>query len=1792
MRKLKLFLDAKAANTPPQGISKASRVIFSVLTLLFLSIGQVWATEGDVVYTLNTAASSIPIASSNTYANYADATNNWKVTCGSKQTDGLWLGSNNNQKAKMILSNGSYSEGTAIATALGIQASATYYAAIIGTSELENVGKVTLTYTTPGGTAPSEAWICYSTNSGSTWSVAKKVTTLSTSGTDFEFDETIESARYAFVIHSTSYCQFKVPVLTFYEGETSGGGDVIVKTLKSIAVSGQTTTYDQFASFSFDGTCTATYSVTKNDVAQDDEEKTVTPTSVSSPDMTTTGVTTVTVTYTENEVEKTTTYDITVNEHVVTPGEYDITPNNTFFNTDASGSITGDDASLTYTGTQDDITISYAKGSGSYMYINASQVRMYPNNTMVISVPAGYVITSVVFTGSTWPNAMNANVGSVADDKKTWSGSANSITFTGGGSSGNNQCTAISVTYEAVAPEVTVSQSSLSFEAKQNVAVEGKTFTLTGANLESGLTLAASSEAFVVSPTSLTKAEAEAGATITVTPATPTTTTTPVEGTVTISGGGLSDNVVVNLSMAVTPTYLVAVAVNSNTMGSATINGGTAAVYVTEDDEIALVATPESGHEFVNWTVSDENIVLNDEDAASTTALAGAAGTITANFQAQSCASLAAPILDEVTKTYNSATIAWNAVTNAEGYVLNIVKHSDASAVLTDEVIVAPEVSYAIASGLEANTQYDFTVMAIGDGTSYCDENNPLLDGSFTTNDYPAATLTLSDANGTSAFAGSHKLNDVIQLPATAASCSKTFVGWSANSECAVAPEYAPGTDYTLSATSQTVYAVYADVTGGGTSTTNIAYSGSTTSILADGENEADVFGLDESDWSVISHKHSANTVGINKDGTIRLYYNASGNTSLEIIAPQTITSVGVTCKENNDNIIVKVGSNTITLEDGVYPINATSFEIVNGYTSNTQVHIQNIAVNFTTAGTQSNWSTTCTAAPEAIVDPEEVNAPAAGVANGIIEAVYDNVNESAVAVALYNNAACTEAFDGEWLTASLNGDKNIAYTIAENTSYNDARTAYIKLTAPETTAATDPAVVVIPVSQAKKAAVFSSLEELVAADVNANTNVTVSFSNVTIKEIYYYNSNRRGLVFDIQKADADIKIYYNADVPAAWVAGGKVSGTLTDCPWKTYQSTWQLAPSSGWAWNNLEYTEPAEVSTVVVSGAPTKTTYVDGEKLNPAGLTVTVTYTDESVEVNPVGVTFSEVTLSEGDESADITATFGSVTSAAYNVTGLTVTAIPDKTIAQFIAAGGTRCYLEGIVSNIANTTYGNFDLTDASGTIYVYGCLTSASVAAQFSTLGISAGDKIKVIAETYDGTYEEAKNVVFVSKISPVAITIADKTLENGHSWTIEVETDPAAAATNISYEIKEGSDDCITLVGNVITAIADEGTATIIASIPEGEGYLANSVEFTVEVYPAGSVKEVVILAKYDGQWYALMNEYYGTTTNSLNALAVDYSEADGVLLDLTDEEKTAITWTRTISAGSASFLNGSNYITGGTGNTNLTLNTSDCQWTIDEAGHYMKGTRTILYNVGGYFKNYASSNANGSDYSDYVIAVEAQFANREVVREAGVTPGVMGTFCPKQEIQYPTGASFYTVSYKEEVAGEPYKVFFDEIAEGASLQAGVPYLFIADEESTAIKGVKTGEPVTEGQKVKGLQGVINSDPGYVIIDVEAADVAARKYYIIYNNQIRLCGEGQFKINNERAYLIMNDPSLGTTPIANAPGRRRVSLGVQGSQVATGMDALNASEAPVKMIINGQLFIIRGEKMFDAKGQLVK
>lgn len=140
---------------------------------------------------------------------------------------------------------------------------------------------------------------------------------------------------------------------------------------------------------------------------------------------------------------------------------------------------------------------------------------------------------------------------------------------------------------------------------------------------------------------------------------------------------------------------------------------------------------------------------------------------------------------------------------------------------------------------------------------------------------------------------------------------------------------------------------------------------------------------------------------------------------------------------------------------------------------------------------------------------------------------------------------------------------------------------------------------------------VYASLNALVADDITSGTTVTVSFENVPIKEFFTTTSKdgveyRNGVYFDIQKGGKDIEIYFK-NVPETWVEGGTLSGTMT-CPWTLYNGTWELAPSTGWAWTNLTYTAPAtdHVESVTLSGTPTKLTYAFGEKFDLSGLTVT----------------------------------------------------------------------------------------------------------------------------------------------------------------------------------------------------------------------------------------------------------------------------------------------------------------------------------------------------------------------------------------------------------------------------------------------------------------------------------------------------------------------------------------------------------------------------------------------------------
>ena len=90
---------------------------------------------------------------------------------------------------------------------------------------------------------------------------------------------------------------------------------------------------------------------------------------------------------------------------------------------------------------------------------------------------------------------------------------------------------------------------------------------------------------------------------------------------------------------------------------------------------------------------------------------------------------------------------------------------------------------------------------------------------------------------------------------------------------------------------------------------------------------------------------------------------------------------------------------------------------------------------------------------------------------------------------------------------------------------------------------------------------------------------------------------------------------------------------------------------------------------------------------------------------------------------------------------------AIAKVSVADFLAASeGTALYeLTGVVKNLANTTYGNFDLVDATGSVYVYGLTGAGAVGSNdksFASLGINEGDVITIVGTR--ASYKETPQV----------------------------------------------------------------------------------------------------------------------------------------------------------------------------------------------------------------------------------------------------------------------------------------------------------------------------------------------------------------------------------------------------------------------------------------------------------------
>ena len=211
-----------------------------------------------------------------------------------------------------------------------------------------------------------------------------------------------------------------------------------------------------------------------------------------------------------------------------------------------------------------------------------------------------------------------------------------------------------------------------------------------------------------------------------------------------------------------------------------------------------------------------------------------------------------------------------------------------------------------------------------------------------------------------------------------------------------------------------------------------------------------------------------------------------------------------------------------------------------------------------------------------------------------------------------------------------------------------------------------------------------------------------------------------------------------------------------------------------------VDEVSPEDATLPVEGGDFTVTLTAKGEGVTvevPAAAQSWLSVTGVSYAGTTATVTFTAAANNGGDRQADLTFV---TTSKGTDYTAVTTLkqkgSIIECSIADFLAQpDGTALYrLSGKVGKIANTTYGNFDLIDATGTVYVYGLTNNGAIGSNdktFASLGIKEGDKITIIGTraSYNGTAQVGGTAYLVSHETYTEVTNAEfLAKETGDAW----------------------------------------------------------------------------------------------------------------------------------------------------------------------------------------------------------------------------------------------------------------------------------------------------------------------------------------------------------------------------------------------------------------------------------------
>lgn len=197
---------------------------------------------------------------------------------------------------------------------------------------------------------------------------------------------------------------------------------------------------------------------------------------------------------------------------------------------------------------------------------------------------------------------------------------------------------------------------------------------------------------------------------------------------------------------------------------------------------------------------------------------------------------------------------------------------------------------------------------------------------------------------------------------------------------------------------------------------------------------------------------------------------------------------------------------------------------------------------------------------------------------------------------------------------------------------------------------------------------------------------------------------------------------------------------------------------------------------------------------------------------------------------------------------------AAKETTVAEFLAAeeDDTTLYrLRGTITSVVEETFGNFDITDETGTVYIYGLCSPEGATKYWKDSGAQLGDDIELI--TVRASYNnkaQGKNAIFVEKRpGTIAFWSFEKT-------TLTFENTGGEAEIAVSaYNLKE-TVECEFEDGSMFEAYYEEGVVYVIASENENteeitdtlyvrSGDLEQKIELTLKKYVDPSDQPVYV-----------------------------------------------------------------------------------------------------------------------------------------------------------------------------------------------------------------------------------------------------------------------------------------------------------------------------------------------------------